>query len=551
MTELETSVPRAWPSWASLTLPGAWGALLLAAVSFSPSLLPRGPITQGVVAGISAAIGVGLGVLVAWVTRAFTDEPARHGSPRSWRVFVVSAVVLGVAAIVLGHVWQSRVRALMDIPTLPALRLALVPLVAVLVLVVVVGIARGLRRLAAWLSTLLARRVGPRAARALGGIIVAVAAILLVSDVLLDGFVTVADRAFSVRDQSTDEGVTAPVSPLRSGSSASVLDWDTLGRQGRNFVTRGPSAAEIAQVRSGDAQEPIRIYAGLASAANAEDRARLAVDDLERAGGFERGRLLVATTTGTGWLEPGTMASFEHVSMGDTAIVAMQYSYLPSWISFLVDQPRAREAGRELFDAVYERWAQLPAEARPELLVFGESLGSFGAEAAFSGEFDLRNRTAGALLVGPPASNLLHAEFTDNRDGGSTQIEPVYREGRAVRFSQDIAAGAPPRDGAWDGTRVLYLQHPSDPIVWWDPDLLLRRPDWLREPRGRDVLDGMRWFPFVTFWQVTLDMPFAVEVPDGHGHRYAAESVAAWATVLRPPDWTDADADRVRAAIAE
>ena len=80
----------------------------------------------------------------------------------------------------------------------------------------------------------------------------------------------------------------------------------------------------------------------------------------------------------------------------------MQYSYLPSWLSYLVDQRKAREAGRDLFDAVYGKWLKLPPDARPNLYVGGESLGSFGAESAFSGAYDLSNRTAGALFVGPP-----------------------------------------------------------------------------------------------------------------------------------------------------
>ena len=76
-----------------------------------------------------------------------------------------------------------------------------------------------------------------------------------------------------------------------------------------------------------------------------EERAELAVEDLERAGGFDRANLLVATTTGSGWLDAGAIDSFEYLTGGDSAIVAMQYSYLPSWISFLVDQEKAREAG--------------------------------------------------------------------------------------------------------------------------------------------------------------------------------------------------------------
>src|SRR5690606_1172567 len=131
--------------------------------------------------------------------------------------------------------------------------------------------------------------------------------------------------------------------------------------------------------------------------------------------------LLVVTTTGTGWIEPGSAGSFEYLNGGDSAIIAMQYSHLPSWISFLVDQERAREAGRDLFDAVYERWNRLPASERPRLYVFGESLGSFGAETAFSGEFDLANRTSGALFTGPPNFNPLYRSFVESRSAGSRE----------------------------------------------------------------------------------------------------------------------------------
>jgi uncharacterized membrane protein len=348
----------------------------------------------------------------------------------------------------------------------------------------------------------------------------------------------------------TAEGVEPPDNSRRSGGPGSLVDWDSMGRQGRTFVADGPTVEQLTAFGGTAALEPIRIYAGMATEAQVEARARRAVDDLERAGGFDRRHLLVATTTGTGWLDPGTMAAFEYLTEGDAAIVTMQYSYLPSWLSYLVDQVRARQAGRELFDAVYERWSERPPDARPELLVFGESLGSFGAEAAFSGEFDLRNRTSGALFVGAPGFNILHREFTEDRDPGSNQVAPVYRQGRTVRFSDGTTVEPSEQDRSWDDPRVLYLQHPSDPITWWDTDLLVRRPDWLEEPRGRDVLSGMVWVPFVTFWQVTGDMPFAVDVPDGHGHRYTQGSVDAWAAILRPDDWSEDDADRLRTLVA-
>jgi uncharacterized membrane protein len=369
---------------------------------------------------------------------------------------------------------------------------------------------------------------------------------LVASGLLLNGLAALADRSFSVRNTTTAEGVGPPTSGLRSGGPGSLVSWESLGRQGRAITGTGPSAKEIAAFTGSPGTEPIRAYAGTVSATDVEERAELAVADLERAGGFDRANLLVATTTGSGWLDSGAIDSFEYLTGGDSAIVAMQYSYLPSWLSYLVDQKKAREAGRQLFDAVYDRWSKLPPADRPRLFVFGLSLGSFGGETAFSGEYDLRNRTAGALFAGPPNFNTLYREFTDHRDAGSREVEPVYKGGRTVRFTNDVAAGTPPTSARWNGTRVLYLQHPSDPIVWWSPRLIWDRPDWLGEPHGRDVLEAMIWIPVVTFWQVTVDLPLAAGVPAGHGHTYTRDFVDGWAAVLQPPRWTPAKADRLR-----
>ena len=533
-----------------LALPGAWGAVLLASLSFTPSLLPRSGPVQGVVAGISAAAGYGLGVLAARVWRALADRGPRQPRTGAWRVFAVVATVLLATAFVLGRRWQDQLRTLMDAPGEPLWRAFLSPVVGLLVFAVLLGVARLVRGLARLMARLLSRWLRPRAARTVGALAVAAVAVLLVNGAAMDGLLATADRTFALADQGTADGVEQPTTGLRSGGPGSLIDWDTIGREGRTIVGGGPSVEEIADFTGTDAEDPIRIYSGVATAEDVADRAQLAVDDLERAGGFERARLLVATTTGRGWLDAGTLSAFEYIAGGDSALVAMQYSYVPSGVSYVVDQSRARAAGRELFDAVYERWTALPPDDRPELFVFGESLGSFGAEAAFSGEFDLRNRVTGALFIGPPNFNALHTEFRDGRDPGSPEVEPVYRGGRTVRFSNEIGSGAPPAEVPWMGARVLILQHPSDPVVWWSPSLLFSRPDWLAEPPGRDVLDDMTWLPVVTFWQVTLDMPFSVDVPEGHGHRYTRESVDAWATLLRPTAWSEDKADRLRELIS-
>ncbi len=49
----------------------------------------------------------------------------------------------------------------------------------------------------------------------------------------------------------------------------------------------------------------------------------------------------------------------------------------------------------------------------------------------------------------------------------------------------------------------MYLQHNSDPVVFFSPDLALREPDWLKPgQRGPDISREMGWFPLVTMWQV-------------------------------------------------
>src|SRR5512133_500456 len=528
------------------TVPGAWVALVFACLAFTPSLLPRSALLQGVVCGISAAIGYGLGVAGAWTWRAFADRDPRPPRPGAWRIFAISAAAALLVALGLGQWWQAQLRDLMGAPAPNLLLLVLLPLAAVAIFTGLVALSRWLRTVYRWAAGRLRRWMGQRAANALGWVAVVTVTYLVASGLLLNGLAGLADRSFSLRNGTTAEGVQPPTSGLRSGGPGSLVSWDSLGRQGRTITGTGPSTKDIAAFTGSAAKEPVRAYAGTLSAEDVEARAGLAVADLERAGGFDRANLLVATTTGSGWLDSGAIDSFEYLTGGDSAIVAMQYSYLPSWLSYLVDQKKAREAGRQLFDAVYDRWSKLPPANRPRLFVFGLSLGSFGGETAFSGEYDLRNRTAGALFAGPPNFNTLYRDFTDDRDPASPEVEPVYRGGRTVRFTNDVVAGVPPTPAPWSPPRVLYLQHPSDPIVWWGPSLIWDRPDWLSEPHGRDVLDAMIWIPVVTFWQVTVDLPLATGVPPGHGHTYTREFVDGWAAILQPPGWTPAKAEQLR-----
>ena len=146
--------------------------------------------------------------------------------------------------------------------------------------------------------------------------------------------------------------------PDAGGERASLVNWDELGRAGREFVVSGPTAEDIAAFTGRAAQEPVRIYAGLNSAEELEERADLVLRELIRVGAFERSVLIVAVPTGTGWMDPAAMDTLEYLHGGDTAIVAMQYSYLTSWISLLVEPGYGSAAGREMFRKVYGHWTR-------------------------------------------------------------------------------------------------------------------------------------------------------------------------------------------------
>ena len=204
------------------TLPGAWGAVIFAALSFTPSLHPRGGVIQGIICGIDAAIGYGLGVLAAWIWRAYADRDARVPRRGAWRAFFIGAAVLLVVSFGLGQYWQHEIRDLMGVTDYNIALVVLSPLVAGLFFFLFLLIGRGIRRLYRWLASLLSRWFGRRAAAATGWVLAFATVWLLVTGVLLDGFVGAMDQAFSVRDTTTKESTTRPTTDLRCGRSRAL-----------------------------------------------------------------------------------------------------------------------------------------------------------------------------------------------------------------------------------------------------------------------------------------------------------------------------------------
>ena len=554
-----TLAERALP-WVRLDFTGVAVAALFFCLSLTPSLLPRDWLNAGFIGGINAAIGYGIGVLAGAATRRLVLRGRRWWPPPRIR-YTLQAVVIAVSIgasvlmVVPAAAWQREVAELMGVEGPATVGYLRTLFVALLTGGAIVAAARLLIGTVRALARLMIRRwqLDDEVAMFIGTAIVVVVIVTLVNGVLLRGFLAGASAVFQPRNTTTRAGVEQPLNPERSGSPDSFAAWETLGFQGRNFVGTGPTAAELAELSGRPAKEPIRIYAGLQSAPSTGERVSVLLSELQRTRAFERKLLVIVTTTGTGWVDPVAARSIEAMYNGDTALVAMQYSYLPSWISFLADRQKSVEAGRAMVEEIHQRWSQWPVERRPKLALYGESLGSLGGQGAFGYLHDIVAMDFSAVLwVGPPNESKLWRAVTERRDPGTPEVQPRYDNGRTVRFTQsssaaEIAAVAAP---PWRENRVLFMQHASDPVVWWSPDLLFRRPDWLAEPPGLDRSPSMRWYPIVTFWQVSADMAGNVtssaRVPAGHGHRYGDRQLDGWVAVAAPEGWTQVDTERVR-----
>jgi uncharacterized membrane protein len=537
----------------------AFGALFFC-LSLTPSLLPRDWLFQGLIGGLNAAIGYGIGVFTSKMLRRFVLRRRRWWPP-SKRVLhwcKAATITLSTAASLLmlipAAAWQRRVSAEMGIEGPGTVGYLRTLIIAMLVTGLCVSLARVVIDLIKTMARYFIRRwhLHDEVALFIGTAIVVVLAITLINGVLIRGFLVGANRVFQPQNTTTRAGITQPLMPERSGSPNSFAAWDTLGFQGRNFVATGPDTSELQAVNGTSAKQPIRVYVGLQTAATDEERMAVLMSELERTGAFDRKVLVIIPTTGTGWINPVAARSLEMMYNGDTALVGSQYSYLPSWISFLGDEEKSMVSGRMMIDAIHDRWEQLPPDHRPKLVLYGESLGSMAGQGAFGWLPDVsRMGFSSVLWVGPPNASPMWSGLTVRRDPGTPEVQPRYDNGRTVRFSQatDAAEIADDTSEPWDDTRVLFLQHSSDPIVWWSPNLMFTRPDWLKEPPGRDRTASMQWYPIITFWQVAADMTNASAVPGGHGHNYGDYVLDGWAAVAPPDGWTHEDTDRIRLAL--
>ena len=519
--------------------PSATG-LVLAALGYylaiGPSLLPRSTMSMVMVGALGALMGYMIGtIVVALIRLAFKPVVGRV----RWLVALAAwAVAAALTPMVCG--WQVEQQQLLELPAdEPPWPLVVAGSLALAALILLISrLVRALGRSAArgftWFGP------GPRSSLFLGGIGAAVVIVSLV----LAGYEGLKVFYAIDNDKTTDQP--PPTSALRSGSPQSMVDWQKLGWYGRAFVSTGPTPAQITSVTGKPAMDPIRVYIGEEQADTAAQRAELAVRELTRTGAFDRATLVLAVPTGTGLVDPDAVNSAEITGDGNVATVAVQYSDLPSWISFVVDKGGAQQTASALSEAVIKAWRALPAERRPRLMMWGESLGAFGGQGAFEASDQppavVQNFT-GIVWTGPPAESNLWRRWRAERTGGQAW-QPVIDGGGIARVGINATEFAPNQPG-WEPRRISFAAHPNDPVVYWDPSLAFRSPDWLNPPIAPTVSPRMRWSPIITFWSTGIDLMVAGNQPAGIAHNYTDETGPQWVAVMNPPGWTPAATTRL------
>lgn len=513
--------------------------------SVTPSLLPRAFVFQGLLSGFAIAVGYGVGVAIEMLL-GFLEIPPPPEKYRGKLKVLVSVLVAATFVLFLRQmtIWQNSLRALMEMEPVESAYPTSTAVVAILFGVVAVITFRALSYCRARVADRLRQYVPRRVAYGLSATVVGVTLFFIGNGLVARGLLAAAEAFFLRADEFIDEKIAQPRSASDCGSAESLVEWESIGRRGKDFLVGGATKGELDEFWGRETMEPIRVYVGLRTEESRQSRALMAVEELKRVGGFDRKVLIIATPTGTGWLDPGGVDTIEYMHGGDTAIVSMQYSYLPSWLTILVDPKRSIESATALFDAVHRHWMTLPEETRPKLYLHGLSLGALGSEVSAPWYAILDDPPQGAVWSGPPFPSTSWATLTRGRNRTSPAWLPEFRDGSVVRFTSQRSTLD--RGQRWGPLRLVYIQYASDPMVFFSPSMLYSKPEWLIGPRGPDVSPDLHWYPLVTFLKVAFDLPMATSIPVGYGHNYHARNyIEAWRAVTDPPGWDAAASERL------
>ena len=293
-----------------LSFLGVIAALAMYAVSVAPSLMARSWAWHAVASGVLVACGYVGGVIVQNVGAriiAMTGLTIRASEPVEIGFRVCAAVLFAMWWLyaVIQSYRRARVAArLVSMPGETFGEYLLGTAGTVVVAWCLIAIVGALNSLGRMLIAALGDYMPHPIAVVVGVAILTVIVFFLTSNVILRGGIGFFRHHAEQMNMRTARGIYKPFVPERSASPASPVTWESVGGQGRVFLGRGPSRLDIAQVSGGEAMEPIRVYSGMPTGgAGIEVAAATVVAELRRTGAFDRAVILIAASTGTGWVD--------------------------------------------------------------------------------------------------------------------------------------------------------------------------------------------------------------------------------------------------------
>lgn len=544
-----------YPAWARLDSGGVLVGLVLVGLSMTPSMLPRPAYYQGIVSGFAFALGYAIGMTLWTVLRKVIRWRSAWLTRYGWTIIVGVWLVTFVVLVQYATRWQNGVRTTVGMDPLTGYEGWLILIIAVATAAVLIAIGRAIAKLF-WAIVrkfrgLLGedRRRG-NAMAVCGAAVVVGVGFTLAFIALATAAVLFLDNRWDARNAAMHEDTPRPTSQLTSGGPGSLIAWEDVGSKGRSILANGPTVGDIENVTGQPAIEPIRIYIGFESAPTYAERADLAVRELERTHAEDRAVVVIPGLTGTGWLEPQAIDALEYLHGGDTAMVAAQYSTSPSWVSSMFHPDQSIAGTSALVSAVHAWWADLPEDNRPQLVVYGLSLGAAALQSVYGTPDSLIAGVEGAVFAGTPSGTPLDEHLRASRDPGTTAVNPVLSATPQVRYFSDspsVEAAGP----EWLAPRIAYLEHGNDPVVWVNWSIFYRKPEWLSAGQRSDAVSpDMHYIPIVTGLQSLADMAMAGAVPDDAGHKYGDSTFLAWVAITGNSG-LEADAlQRVRSVLA-
>lgn len=522
-------------------------ALLFLAASMTPSLIPRSPEVQGALGGLVMALGYLIGQLILLIWH-MADMPRLTGRPYQIASALAGLVVAVILAAALSNVltWQNDLRARMGMEVMEQSHLLAILLLATIVFLTLCIVGFGIQFVFDQLRFRLYRLMPPRRANVVGFVVVVLLLFVATRDGIVQKLFQIADDSYEAAQKLFDDAPPPPSEPRFSGSPASLIDWGAMGQPGRDFVIGGPDAQAISRFTGREALDPIRVYVGRAEADSASERALIALEELKRLDAFSREVLIIASPTGTGWLDPGSHDPLEYMHDGNIATVAVQYSYLQSPMALVFEAETGLDQARETIHLIHSYWRSLPESERPRLYIHGLSLGAWSSMYATDILTLVDQPISGALWAGPPFPSTFWNLVQRMRDPDSPWVRPIIAGSEVIRYYSH--EGWAVADAEWGDIRIAFIQYASDPIVFYEPDSVWRAPVWMHEENAPDVTPALRFMPVVTHFQLVVDMMLSTNVPGGYGHSYYAQDyIEPWVEVTAPANWTPADTQRLKA----